>query len=108
MTIQKREQMIKKLLYQSCNRGCKETDIIIGEFAKKNLDKMTDTEINELQVGDYIIWPNDPDPAPYKLEKINKNSWVCHGHTIRVQLKEGLLCDENGILIKRVKSYDIY
>ena len=46
MAIQKREQTIKKLLYQSCNRGCKETDLIIGEFAKENLGKMTDEEIN--------------------------------------------------------------
>lgn len=46
MAIQKREPTIKKLLYQSCNRGCKETDLIIGEFAKENLGKMTDEEIN--------------------------------------------------------------
>ena len=62
MTIQKREQMIKKLLYQSCNRGCKETDIIIGEFAKENLDKMTDNEINlfsnilQLEDADIYYW----------------------------------------------------
>jgi len=62
MTIQKREQMIKKLLYQSCNRGCKETDIIIGEFAKENLDKMTDNEINlfsnilQLEDSDIYDW----------------------------------------------------
>jgi antitoxin CptB len=60
MAIQKREQMIKKLLYQSCNRGCKETDLIIGEFAKENLYKMTDEEINLfseiLQLSDADIY----------------------------------------------------
>ncbi len=75
MTIQKREQMIKKLLYQSCNRGCKETDIIIGEFAKKNLDKMTDTEINlfsnilQLEDADIYDWYTKKKILP--KEKLN-------------------------------------
>ena len=37
--------IIKKLLYQSCNRGCKETDLIIGEFAKENLSTMSNDEL---------------------------------------------------------------
>ncbi|GAB4162750.1 MAG: hypothetical protein Tsb006_1180 [Rickettsiaceae bacterium] len=45
MNIENRAQFIKKLLYQSCNRGCKETDIIIGSFARENLGKMTDSEL---------------------------------------------------------------
>ena len=60
MTIQKREQMIKKLLFQSCNRGCKETYLIIGEFARENLDKMTDAEMllfsDVLQLADVDIY----------------------------------------------------
>ena len=40
-----RELLIKKLLYQSYNRGCKETDIIIGMFARQNLSNMTDREL---------------------------------------------------------------
>ncbi len=60
MTFQKREQIIKKLLYQSCNRGCKETDLIIGRFAKENLAKMTNEELDSfselLQFSDADIY----------------------------------------------------
>jgi len=78
MAIQKREQMIKKLLYQSCNRGCKETDLIIGEFAKENLCKMTDEEINLfseiLQLSDADIY--DWYTKKKTLPKDNSNSVI--------------------------------
>lgn len=35
----------KKLLYKSLHRGCKETDIILGEFAKVMIEKLTDGEL---------------------------------------------------------------
>ncbi len=50
--------MIKKLLYQSCNRGCKETDLIIGLFARENLEKMND---NDLLTFEKILQQNDAD-----------------------------------------------
>lgn len=70
----KREQMIKKLLYQSCNRGCKETDLIIGEFARNNLDKMTNQELdifsNILQLPDADIydWYTHKKPMPNEID----------------------------------------
>ena len=70
MTIKKRAQTIKKLLYQSCNRGCKETDLIIGEFAKQNLDKMTDEEMEvfsellQLPDADIYDWYTKKKPLP--------------------------------------------
>jgi antitoxin CptB len=39
----------KKLIYRSIHRGCKETDFIIGEFAKENLNQMTDDELEIYQ-----------------------------------------------------------
>lgn len=39
----------KKLLYQSHNRGCKEGDLILGKFAQKYLDSMTETELREFE-----------------------------------------------------------
>ena len=35
----------KRLLYLSTHRGCKEIDIILGNFAEKNLDRLTDDEL---------------------------------------------------------------
>lgn len=36
----------KRLLYQSLHRGCKETDMILGNFATKYIYKLSDAEIN--------------------------------------------------------------
>ncbi|CAN0606490.1 unnamed protein product, partial [Ectocarpus sp. 12 AP-2014] len=58
MNIKNREELLKKLLYQSCNRGCKETDLIIGQFAKLNLDKMN---AYELKTFEEILQMNDAD-----------------------------------------------
>ncbi|MDP4709231.1 MAG: succinate dehydrogenase assembly factor 2 [Rickettsiaceae bacterium] len=58
MDIENRQQLIKKLLYQSCNRGCKETDLIIGQFAKLNIKEMKD---NELQIFNKILQLTDAD-----------------------------------------------
>lgn len=41
-----RNLLIKQLIYQSNHRGCKETDYILGDFAKKHCEKMTDFELN--------------------------------------------------------------
>ena len=66
MNIKNRDQFIKKLLYQSCNRGCKETDLIIGQFAKKNIEKMTD---NELKIFAHILEQNDADLYDWYVKK---------------------------------------
>jgi antitoxin CptB len=66
MNIKNRDQFIKKLLYQSCNRGCKETDLIIGQFAKKNIEKMTN---NELKIFEHILEQNDADLYDWYVKK---------------------------------------
>ena len=66
MNIKNRDQFIKKLLYQSCNRGCKETDLIIGQFAKQNIEKMTD---EELQIFEHILQQNDADLYDWYVKK---------------------------------------
>lgn len=70
MEAENREQILKKLLYQSCHRGCKETDLIIGEFAKLHLAKMSDAELaifrQILQFSDSDIydWYTKKKPVP--------------------------------------------
>ena len=39
---QNQEVLIKELLYRSEHRGCKETDILLGEFAAASLVGMSD------------------------------------------------------------------
>ncbi len=52
----------KKLIYRSTHRGCKETDFLIGEFAKKSLPEMQNLEIfsqfleeDDLKIYDWIL-----------------------------------------------------
>jgi succinate dehydrogenase flavin-adding protein (antitoxin of CptAB toxin-antitoxin module) len=66
MNIENKEQLLKKLLYQSCNRGCKETDLIIGQFAKLNLQKMNDSE---LKTFEDILHMNDADIYDWYTKK---------------------------------------
>ena len=40
---------IKELLYRSWYRGCKETDILLGEYVRKNHEKFSDSEISLLE-----------------------------------------------------------
>lgn len=52
----------KKLLYRSANRGWKETDILLGEFTKNNIDLMTEEQLDMLDLildqpdGDIFNW----------------------------------------------------
>jgi antitoxin CptB len=48
----------KKLLYRSWYRGCKETDKIIGGYAKKYIENFSDAELDELEK---ILEQNDND-----------------------------------------------
>ena len=76
MNIKNKEQLLKKLLYQSCNRGCKETDLIIGQFAKLNLDKMNDSDLTTfeeiLQMNDADIYDWYTKKKPLPEEKSSK------------------------------------
>ena len=55
---------IKQLLYRSIQRGCKETDFLIGNFATENLSKMTELELaifgeflqeDDMEIYDWIL-----------------------------------------------------
>ena len=40
-----KETLLKRLLYRSVHRGCKETDILLGKFAKAKINNFTDEEL---------------------------------------------------------------
>jgi len=58
---------IKQLLYRSIHRGCKETDFLIGGFAKENLKQMND---KELQIFDDFLQEDDMEIYDWILAKI--------------------------------------
>ena len=43
------ENRRKRLLYQATYRGFKEADLLIGGFAKANLDQMSEAELDEFE-----------------------------------------------------------
>jgi antitoxin CptB len=56
--------MKRKLLYRSIHRGCKETDFLIGEFAKEKIEKMPPAKMklfdlflqeDDLEIYDWIM-----------------------------------------------------
>jgi len=56
------ENLVKQLFYRSIHRGCKETDFLIGEFAKKKLGEISDLELfgdfleeDDLEIYDWIL-----------------------------------------------------
>ena len=40
--------LIKKIIYRSTHRGTKEMDSLLGSFVKKNIDNLSDFELNDL------------------------------------------------------------
>lgn len=67
---EKQSNLRKKILYQSQNRGCKETDLILGKFAEKYLEQMDMKELEifqkilELSDADIYDWYNNKSPVP--------------------------------------------
>lgn len=39
----------RQLIYRSWHRGCKETDMLLGDFAKSELEKFSEEELNLYQ-----------------------------------------------------------
>jgi succinate dehydrogenase flavin-adding protein (antitoxin of CptAB toxin-antitoxin module) len=50
----------KKVLYMSTHRGCKEMDIILGQFAESEVKNLTDTELllyeKLLEISDEVLY----------------------------------------------------
>ena len=40
----------KQIIYRSTHRGTKEMDLLLGNFVKKNINKLNNSEIKDLEV----------------------------------------------------------
>ncbi|MEG9862467.1 MAG: succinate dehydrogenase assembly factor 2 [Parvularculales bacterium] len=60
MTSQTRSHRIRRLVYRSTYTGMRETDHLLGPFARECLDSMNDIELDAyeelLEYGDPSIW----------------------------------------------------
>jgi antitoxin CptB len=67
-----KDEKVKRLIYQSWHRGCKETDLILGKFAKQNLANLSDEELSlyeefiEENDWDIYAWITKKSPLPEK------------------------------------------
>ena len=66
MTQEQRENLKKRLLYKSANRGCKETDIIFERFLPTHIDSMN---INALLSFEKILNEDDGDIYDWIIRK---------------------------------------
>ena len=66
-----KQKLIKKLKYRSIYSGSKESDLILSNFAKKNLNNLTISELESyekfLTLGDVNIWNwvSNNEPTPF-------------------------------------------
>lgn len=75
-----RENRLKRLRYQSWHRGCKETDVVLGNYCDAELAMLSDTELDLyeqlLNEDDWDIWQwvayNTTPPNPEFLPLIEK------------------------------------
>lgn len=73
-TEETRDIRIKRLLYQTWYRGCKETDKVVGSFARDHIHSLSDAELDDFeQVLDeedkYIYqWLTGVEPIPDDLK----------------------------------------
>jgi antitoxin CptB len=74
-----RETIIKTLLYRSLHRGCKETDILLGLFAKDKIANFSDEELrlySELVLDDDVFiydWILQKIPVPNQYQNLIQN-----------------------------------
>ena len=78
------KEILKRLIiYRSTHRGTKEMDLILGSFVKKHIDKLSETELEDLKkivvIDDEILrgWyfqENDSSLIPHnKISQMLKN-----------------------------------
>lgn len=71
----------KSLLYRSEHRGTREADMIIGSFARKNIEQLTDSQLEvyekllELPDQDLLNWAMKLSPLPAE-HKSDVMTWL--------------------------------
>ena len=74
MTSEKFSNRARRLIYQASYTGMKETDLLLGHFAKVHLPELDDSELDDfealLEVGDPNIyaWVMEKEPVPVQYD----------------------------------------
>lgn len=76
--------LIKQVLYRSIHRGCKETDFLIGEFAKAKIETFDEEKLQLfkklIEEDDLLIydWILDKQTAPSHYTKMIEELRIFH------------------------------
>ncbi len=65
-----KEFLIKRIVYRSTHRGIKEMDILLGNFVKKNINKLNDDNLIDL---DNLLSLDDETIMKWYLKKKSNN-----------------------------------
>ena len=63
------ENLKKKIIYRSTHRGSKEMDLLLGSFAKQNINNLNDSDLKDLND---LLQFNDDILSKWYFEKNNK------------------------------------
>lgn len=69
-----KQDLSKKILYKSSNRGWKENDILLGEFTKENIHLMNEEQLKDLDQlldqsdVDIFSWITKKTPVPKNID----------------------------------------
>jgi antitoxin CptB len=75
------EHRVKKAIFRSEHRGSKEMDLIMGQFAKRHLPSLTDTELQHYEtmldeedstLWNWVIGKHQPNPEYQSLVEMLK------------------------------------
>ena len=64
-----KEILKRQIIYRSGHRGTKEMDLLLGNFVKKNINKFSDIELNDLE---NLMKIEDEILEKWYFKKINK------------------------------------
>jgi antitoxin CptB len=69
-----RSTRIRRLVYQSSYTGMKETDLLLGRFAKDHLAGLSDMELDHYEAlldagdGQIYLWVSGTEPVPSRYD----------------------------------------
>jgi antitoxin CptB len=82
----KNEDVIRELIYKSWHRGCKETDILLGFFAKDCVEKMNEKTLEVYKEfiaepdWDIYAWLTNGAKCPQQYDQIVENIVEYHAN----------------------------
>lgn len=72
----------KKITYKSCNRGWKETDLLLGNFTKQNINSMN---IKQLKMLDVLL--DEPDAEIFAWITKKNSTPKKHDNEVMIMLQ---------------------